>query len=257
MASFSSAAMAPGPAGRRRGSGQIARVADDDPGQPLLQVAPRGGQAEDRHDLGRDDDVEAVLARKAIARAAKRDHGGAQRTVVHVDDAAPHDAPQVEAQRIAMVDVVVDQRRQQVVRQGNRVEIAGEVQVDVFHRDHLRMAAARGPALHAEHRPQRGLAQRDHAALADAVQRVAQAHHGGGLALAGRRRADRRHEHQLAARPALPVQPGEVDLGLVVPVRLQRRSGNPETLLRQGKTGLSVAAWAIWISERAIRGSVG
>jgi hypothetical protein len=133
---------------------QIARVADDDPGQPLLQVAPRGGQAEDRHDLGRDDDVEAVLARKAIARAAKRDHGGAQRTVVHVDDATPHDAPQVEAQRIAMVDVVVDQRRQQVVGERDGVEITCEVQVDVFHRDHLRMAAARGSTFHAEHWPQ-------------------------------------------------------------------------------------------------------
>jgi hypothetical protein len=215
----------------------VAGVADDDPGQPLLQVAPRGGQAEDGHDLGRHDDVETILAWKPVGRATECDHRRAQRPVVHVDDAAPHDAPQIKPQRVAVVDVVVDQRRQQVVRQGNCVEIAGEVQVDVFHRHHLRMAAARSPALHAEHRPQRGLAQRDHAALADAIQRVAQAHHGGGLALARRRRADRRHQHQLAARPALLVQQGEVDLRLVVPVRLHRGCWNPEAFKCHGQDG--------------------
>jgi hypothetical protein len=42
------------------------------------------------------------------------------------------------------------------------------------------------------------------AALADAVQRIAQAHHGGGLAFAGRRRADRGDQHQLAVGPLAP-----------------------------------------------------
>jgi hypothetical protein len=54
-------------------------------------------------------------------------------------------------------------RRQQVVRQRNGVEVAGEVQVDVLHRHHLRVAAAGRAALHAEHRAQRGLAQADDA----------------------------------------------------------------------------------------------
>jgi hypothetical protein len=71
-------------------------------------------------------------------------------------------------------------------------------------------------ALHAEHRPERGLAQADHRLLADAVERVAQAHRGGGLALAGRRRVHRRDQDQPAVRPVREaVDEAEVELGLV------------------------------------------
>ena len=50
----------------------VARVADDDVAEALLQVLERGREAEDRHHLGGDHDVEAVLARIAVARAAER-----------------------------------------------------------------------------------------------------------------------------------------------------------------------------------------
>ncbi len=74
----------------------------------------------------------------------------AQRAVVHVHHPAPGDAAGVDVQRVAPVDVVVDHRRQQVVRRGDRVEIAGEVEVHVLHRHDLRLAAAGRAALHAE-----------------------------------------------------------------------------------------------------------
>ena len=51
-----------------------------------------------------------------------------------------------------MVDVVVHQRGQQVVRQRNGVEVAGEVQVDVFHGHHLGITAAGRATFHAKHR---------------------------------------------------------------------------------------------------------
>jgi len=44
---------------------QVARQADDDAAQAFLQVAQVLGQAQDRHHLRRDHDVEAVLAREA------------------------------------------------------------------------------------------------------------------------------------------------------------------------------------------------
>ena len=44
---------------------------------------------------------------------------------------------------------------EQVVRRGDGVEVAGEVQVDLVHRHDLGVAAARRAALHAEHRAQR------------------------------------------------------------------------------------------------------
>ena len=69
---------------------------------------------------------------------------------------------------VALVDVIVDQRREQVVSQRDRGEVAGEMQVDVLHRHDLRVAAAGGAALHAEHRAQRRLAQADQRLLADA-----------------------------------------------------------------------------------------
>jgi hypothetical protein len=74
----------------------------------------------------------------------------AQRAVVHVEHAAPDDPAGVDLQLVAPVDVVVDHRRQQVVRAGDGVEIAGEVEVHVLHRHDLRIAAAGRAALHAE-----------------------------------------------------------------------------------------------------------
>ena len=77
------------------------------------------------------------------------------------------------------------------------MEVAGEMQVDVFHRNDLRITAARSTPLHAETGAQRRLAQAHHRLLADAVEAVAQAHRCCRLAFAGRRRADRRHQNEL------------------------------------------------------------
>ena len=130
------------------------------------------------------------------------------------------------------MNVVVDQRGQQVVCQRNGVEVTGEVQVDVFHRHHLRVATTGSATLHTKHGSQRRFAQRNHRALADPVQCVSQADHGGGLAFAGRRRADGGDQHQLAVRAGLLVQPGQIDLGLVVAIRFQRQRRNAQALLR-------------------------
>ena len=150
--------------------GLLAGVAHDDVAQALFEVFARGGQAEDGHDLRGHDDVKAVFAGEAVARAAKRDDSGAQGAVVHVHDTAPDDAPGVKAQGVAVVDVVVHERGQQVVRQGDGVEVAGEVQVDVFHGHDLGVAAACCAAFHAEDGAQRRLTQGDDGALADAVE---------------------------------------------------------------------------------------
>ena len=177
------------------------------------------GEAEDRHHLGGDRDVEAGLARIAVGDAAERADDLAQRAVVHVHDAAPGDATGIDAERVAPVDVVVDQRRQQIVRRGDGVEVAGEMEVDVLHRDHLRVAAAGRAALHAEGRAERRLAQAEHRLLADVVERVGEADRGGGLALAGRRRRDRGDQDQLAVLLVLErLDVVHRHLGLVVAV---------------------------------------
>ena len=125
---------------------------------------------EDAHDLGGGGDVEAGLARVAVGGAAERDDEVAQRAVVHVDRAAPADPQRVDAELVAVVDRGVDQRREQVVRGADRVDVAGEVEVEVLHRHDLGVAAAGRAALDAEHGAERRLAQARDRALADVAE---------------------------------------------------------------------------------------
>ena len=172
-------------------------VPDHDAAEPVLEIGQRGGQAEDRHDLRRHDDVESVLAREAVAGASECDRDVAEGAVVHVHDALPRDPTDIDVQRVAVVDVVVDERGQQVVGQPDRTEVAGEVQVDVLHRDDLGVATTGRAALHAEDRPEGGLAQADDGPLADHLQSVRQSDARGRLALARRGRADGRDQDEL------------------------------------------------------------
>ena len=211
----------------------VAGIGDDDVAEPLLQIVEVAGEAEDRHHLGGDGDVEAGLAREAVGDAAERADDLAQRAVVHVHHAPPRDAPAVDPGLVAPVDVVVDQRRQQVMRRRDGMEVAGEMQVDVFHRHDLRIAAAGRAALHAERRPERRFAQAHHRLLADVIERVGEADRGGGLALARRRRRDRGDQDQLAVR--LRLQRLDVvhrHLGLVVAVGVEVLRRDAELLAR-------------------------
>ena len=207
----------------------VTRVADDDVSEALFQVFDGRGQAEDRHDFGGHHDVEPVLARVAVGRPAQRHGDFAQCAIVHVEDALPLDAPHVDAQFVAVVDVVVDQRGEEVVGELDRAEVPREMQVDVLHRDDLGIASASRAALHPEHGTERRLAQADHRLLANVVECIAKADRSGGLALTSRSRADRRDQDQLAVLAVLErIQVLERNLGLGVPVGLEVLLGNAE-----------------------------
>src|SRR6185436_291899 len=130
--------------------------------------------------------------RKAVRDAAERVHDRAERAIVDVEHALPGDAALVDAKGIAPVDMIVDQRRQQIVGARYGVKVAGEVQVDIFHRHNLGVAAARRAAFAAEAGAERRFTKCDDGALADAVQAVAEADRSRRLAFAGRRWADGR-----------------------------------------------------------------
>ena len=205
-----------------RGDGfVVVGVADDDAPQALLEIGDGGCQAEDGHDLGRHRDVEAVLARHAVRLAAQAVDDVAQLAIVHVDDTLPGNLAHVDAEFVAVVDMRVEERREQVVRRADGVEVAGEVEVDVLHRDNLGVSAAGGAALDAEHRPEGRLAQRHHDVLAATRQRVSQADRGGGLALARRRGIDGRHQDELAGRMILFAQKVVINLRLILAVALK------------------------------------
>ena len=214
-----------------RGHGLVVvGVAHDDLCQAFLEVADGGGEAEHGHDLAGDGDVKAVLARHALHPAAQAVDDIAQLAVVHVHAALPGDLLDVDAQPVALLDVVVQHRGQQVVRRADGVEVAGEVQVDVLHRHNLRVAAAGRAALHAEHRAEARLAQREDRVLADAAHAVGQAHARGGLALARRGRGDGGDQHQLAVGRVVLIQKIVIHLRLVVAVKLQVLFGNARSL---------------------------
>ena len=89
-----------GPDVARGDEGPVGACADHHAPQALLQVGEVAGEAEHRHHLGSDGDVEAVLADAAVA-GAEADDGAAQRPVVEVDHAPPRD--DVEASGVAPV----------------------------------------------------------------------------------------------------------------------------------------------------------
>ena len=195
-------------------------VAHDDAGKARLQVFNRGGQAENRHDFRSHGNVKSVLAGSAVALSAEPVHQKAQLAVIHVHAALPGNAPHIDAQCIALLNVVVEHGCQQVVGRPDGMEVTGKMQVDVLHGHHLSIPAAGCSALDAEYRPQGRLAQRDGHVLSDAPESIAQADGRGGLSLACRRRGDRGHQDQLSVlfRPGL--EHSRVDLGLVAPIGL-------------------------------------
>ena len=228
----------------------VARLADLDIAEPPLQIGEIRGEAEDRHDLGRHGDVEAGLAREAVGDAAERGDDLAQRPVVHVDDAAPRDAAGVDVELVAPIDVIVDQRREQIVGGADGVEIAGEMEVDVLHRHDLGIAAAGRAALHAEAGAEARLAQADERLLADVIERIAEADGGRGLAFAGRGRRDGGDEDQLAVGPA--GERGDIverDLRLVVAVGQDILRRNAELVGATSTIGRILAACEISMSD--------
>ena len=145
------------------------RVADQDPIEPGPQIGRRIGEAENGHDLTGRGDIEARLARNSLRTAAQADHDVPQRPIVHVEGALPEDASGVEVD-IAEMKPVVDRGGEQVVGRRDRVEVAGELQVDRVRRLDPARTAAGGAPLAAEDRPHRRLAQRQRGLLADPAQ---------------------------------------------------------------------------------------
>ena len=128
-------------------------VSHNDATQAGLQVSQAGGQAKNRHHFRGHHDVKTILAWHAVGGAAQAHHHLAQSAVVHVHHPLPYDAAGVYLEGVAMVNMVVEHGRQQVVRQSNRTKVTGEMKVDVFHGHDLRHAATGGAALHAKHGP--------------------------------------------------------------------------------------------------------
>ena len=127
----------------------------------------------------------------------------------------------------------------------NWAPVTRQVEVEVLHRDDLGVAATRGAALDPEHGAERRLADRDRRAAPDAVETLREPDGRRRLALAQRRRADRRDDDVLAARVRRldATDAVERDLGLGAAVELDlvlvqaEIAGNVEDRPRRDRPG--------------------
>ena len=91
------------------------------------------------------------------AAAFSADHYVDKLTLVHVHTTMEIDIVDVNFERVATENVIVHERAKQVVRRGNRVQIAREMQIDFGHGYYLRVSTARRAAFDAKHGAERRL----------------------------------------------------------------------------------------------------
>ena len=89
-----------------------------------------------------------------IGLAAETVDDKAKLTVVHVDAALPGYLSRVDVEGVALINMVVEHGCQEIVCGADGVEVAGEVEVYVLHRDDLCVAASGSSSLYAENRPE-------------------------------------------------------------------------------------------------------
>ena len=194
-------------------------LGDDRLADPRSQVGKVGRQREDRHDLRGGRDVELRLA--LATRLAEPDPDPTQDPVVDVEDARPADRGRVDGEGVAVDQMAVEEGRRQVVRRADGMDVAGEVEVDVLHRQDLAVPAAGAAALDPEHGAEGGLADRDGSAHPDPIEGLREADRRRRLALAERRRRDGRDDDLATVRPIGKAPEGlESDLRLVRPIQL-------------------------------------
>ena len=201
-----------------------AASADDDAPQARAQVGQVRGQRHDDHELTGRGDVEGGLPGDSIDLGPQAGDDMAQGAVVDVQHPGPGDGALVNVELIAVVQVVVDHRRQEVVGGGDGVEVAGQVQVHPLCRQDAGATGSSGSALDAEGGAHGRLAQSQDCLLAQAGEPLGQSDGRGGLALPERRRRDRsdddvvRATRTTAAHVLAGFQCPQVDLGHITAI---------------------------------------
>ena len=195
-------------------------IAHDNAGKAILQIGDGVGQAQHCHDFGGNGDVVAVLTGHAVDTSAQAIGYKAKLTVIHIHAALPGDAAGIDIQGVALVDVIIQHSGQQVVGGTDGVEVTGEVEVDILHRNDLCVSAAGGTTLNTEYRTQGRLAESNHNVLADLGKAVRQTDGGGSLTLTGRSGGNGSYENQFAVGIRLLLQEGQIHFGFIFAILL-------------------------------------
>ena len=118
--------------------------------------------------------------------------------------------------------MVVHHRAQQIIGGRNGMKIPSEMEVDVLHRQHLRVSPTGGAALHSKAGTKTRLSQADHGALVEEIQGIAQSDRRCGFSFPSRSGCDCSNKNELTVRTVCKL--GNVvhrNLGYVMPVQMQ------------------------------------
>src|SRR5262245_62048579 len=99
-----------------------------------------------------------------------------------------------------MIPPRVDGRRDQVMRRGDCMKIAGEVKIEILHWDNLTVAATRSPPLDPKARPHTGLANATDCVFAQLAKTLGETHGGRGFSFSKRRRRNGSYVNVFALR---------------------------------------------------------
>ena len=127
-------------------------ITNDDSCKSLLKVCNITCQTQNCHDLRCNSDIISVLSRHSIGLSAKSVYYITKLTVIHIYTSSPSDLSRVDVQCISLEDMVVDHCCQQVVSCTNRMEVTGEMKVDILHRNNLCVSAACCSTFYSEYR---------------------------------------------------------------------------------------------------------
>ena len=163
-----------------------------------------------------------------LLQAAK--HGGGEPAVALLVQGAQGIEQLLVILHFFMHDTGVQRGRDQVMGRRNGMDIAGQVQVEIFHRDDLRIPTAGRAALDAKGWSLRGLTDGGNDLPAQVgAQRLRQANRGGRLAFAQRSGCDSGYVDVLAVGLVLKaLEDLELDLGLVGTVELELILADPQ-----------------------------
>ncbi len=171
------------------------------------------------------------LSRPAAAFAAQSYDRVAQGHIVHVHHAVPAYRKRVNSERVLVPQAGINHGCQQVVGRTYGMDIAGEVEVDVLHRQRLGVSSSAGTSLDAESRPHGGLSHGADGVFPDVPQCLPQAQGHHGLALSQRSGRHCGHQNQFAVRlVAQPVEHRQLHFGHMRAVQTQLVGQNTRLL---------------------------
>ena len=125
-------------------------VAEQDVVDSPSEVLDVGGEAEDGHDFRGWGDVESRFADDAVGCRTESGDDVPEISVVDVHHPFPEHLFERRNGFLMLVEIIVHQGCDHVVRCGHSMEVAGEMQVDLVHRQHLRIAASACAPFHSK-----------------------------------------------------------------------------------------------------------